>query len=42
MNHVVPPFVHFLGIEQKVPLKGTKTPPKRALVNYNYDVLASN
>ena len=30
------------SIEQKVPLKGTKTPPKRALVNYNYDVLASN
>jgi aminopeptidase N len=30
------------SVEQKVPLKGMKTPPKRALVNYNYDVLASN
>jgi peptidase M1-like protein len=30
------------SVEQKIPLKGMKTPPKRALVNYNYDVLASN
>jgi hypothetical protein len=30
------------SIEQKVPLRGVKTAPKRALVNYNYDVLASN
>ena len=29
-------------IEQKVPLKGLKIAPKRALVNYNYDVLAAN
>ncbi|MGB9488835.1 MAG: hypothetical protein WCA92_00095, partial [Terriglobales bacterium] len=29
------------SVEQKVPLKGLKDPPKRALVNYNYDVLAS-
>jgi len=29
-------------IDQKVPLRGVKTAPKRALVNYNYDVLASN
>lgn len=28
--------------EQKVPLKGWKTVPKRALINYNDDVLASN
>ncbi len=30
------------SFEQKVPMRGLKTPPKRALVNYNYDVLASN
>ena len=30
------------SLEQKVPLRGVKTAPKRALVNYNYDVLASN
>ena len=30
------------SVEQKVPLKGVKDAPKRALVNYNYDVLASN
>jgi hypothetical protein len=30
------------SVEQKVPLKGLKETPKRALVNYNYDVLASN
>jgi aminopeptidase N len=30
------------SVEQKVPLKGLKEAPKRALVNYNYDVLASN
>lgn len=30
------------SIDQKVPLRGVKTAPKRALVNYNYDVLASN
>jgi peptidase M1-like protein len=30
------------SVEQKVPLKGLKDTPKRALVNYNYDVLASN
>src|SRR5882672_2037151 len=29
-------------VERKVTLKGMKNPPKRALVNYNYDVLASN
>ena len=29
-------------IEQKVTLKGVKTAPKRAMVNYNYDVLALN
>ena len=29
-------------IDQKVPLKGLKDTPKRALVNYNDDVLASN
>ncbi len=28
--------------EGKVPLKGMKDPPKRALINYNHDVLASN
>jgi aminopeptidase N len=28
------------SVEQKVPLKGWKTAPKRALINYNYDVLA--
>jgi aminopeptidase N len=30
------------SVDQKVPLKGLKDSPKRALVNYNYDVLASN
>jgi hypothetical protein len=30
------------SVEQKVPLKGLKDTPKRALVNYNYDVLASD
>jgi len=30
------------SVEQKVPLRGLKTPPKRALVNYNFDVLAGN
>jgi hypothetical protein len=30
------------SIDQKVPLKGWKDVPKRALVNYNDDVLASN
>jgi len=30
------------SVAQKVPLKGLKDTPKRALVNYNYDVLASN
>lgn len=30
------------SIEQKVPLKGLKTKPKRAMVNYYDDVLASN
>jgi hypothetical protein len=30
------------SVEQKIALKGWKTAPKRALVNYNYDVLASN
>jgi hypothetical protein len=30
------------SVEQRVPLKGLKDPPKRALVNYNYDVLAAN
>ena len=28
-------------VEQKVPLKGLKTRPKRAVVNYYDDVLAS-
>jgi aminopeptidase N len=30
------------SVEQKMPLHGLKTAPKRALVNYNYDVLSSN
>ena len=30
------------SVEQKVPLRGWKTAPRRALVNYNYDVLAAN
>jgi hypothetical protein len=30
------------SIDQKVPLRGVKAAPKRAMVNYNYDVLASN
>jgi len=30
------------SVDQKVPLKGLKDPPKRAVLNYNYDVLASN
>ncbi len=30
------------SVDQKVPLKGLKDPPKRAALNYNYDVLASN
>jgi hypothetical protein len=30
------------SVEQKVPLKGLKDAPRRALVNYNDDVLASN
>jgi aminopeptidase N len=30
------------SVEEKVPLKGLKDPPKRAVLNYNYDVLASN
>ena len=30
------------SIDQKVPLKGLKVAPKRALLNYNDDVLASN
>jgi hypothetical protein len=30
------------SVEEKVPLKGLKDPPKRAALNYNYDVLASN
>jgi Peptidase family M1 domain len=29
------------SFEQKIPLKGLKTPPKRALINYYDDVLAS-
>ena len=36
---------HLVGnssVEQKVPLKGLKDTPKRALVNYHDDVLASN
>ncbi len=36
---------HLVGnnsMEQKVPLKGLKDTPKRALLNYNDDVLASN
>jgi hypothetical protein len=28
-------------VEQKVPLKGVTAAPKRAMVNYNYDVLAA-
>ena len=30
------------SLDQKVPLRGLKDAPKRALVNYNYDVLAAN
>jgi aminopeptidase N len=30
------------AVDQKVPLKGLKDAPKRALLNYNDDVLASN
>jgi Peptidase family M1 domain len=30
------------SVDQKVPIKGLKDTPKRALVNYNDDVLASN
>ncbi len=30
------------SVNEKVPLKGLKDPPKRAVLNYNYDVLASN
>ena len=30
------------AVDQKIPLKGLKTPPKRAMLNYNYDVLAAN
>ena len=30
------------SVEQKVPIKGLKDAPRRALVNYNDDVLASN
>ncbi|PYY05184.1 MAG: hypothetical protein DMG69_27770 [Acidobacteria bacterium] len=30
------------SVEQKVAIRGLKTAPKRALLNYNYDVLASN
>jgi hypothetical protein len=30
------------NVDQKVPLRGLKDTPKRALVNYNNDVLASN
>jgi hypothetical protein len=30
------------SVEQKVPLRGVKVAPRRALVNYNYDVLSSN
>jgi Peptidase family M1 domain len=31
-----------MSVDQKVPLKGVKDLPKRALLNYNYDVLAAN
>ncbi len=31
-----------ISVEQKVPLRGLKTAPRRALLNYNYDVLAAN
>jgi hypothetical protein len=30
------------SVDEKVPLKGLKDPPRRAVLNYNYDVLASN
>jgi hypothetical protein len=30
------------SVEQKVPLKGVKDAPKRAMLNYYDDVLASN
>jgi hypothetical protein len=30
------------SVEQKIPIKGLKDVPKRALLNYNDDVLASN
>jgi len=36
---------HVIGntsIQQKVPIRGLKDAPHRALLNYNYDVLASN
>ena len=36
---------HVIGntsIQQKLPIRGLKDAPRRALVNYNYDVLASN
>jgi hypothetical protein len=30
-----------LTVEQKVSLKGVKEKPKRAMINYNFDVLAT-
>jgi len=36
------PFTKCAEEPQKVPIKGLKDVPKRALVNYNDDVLASN
>jgi hypothetical protein len=30
------------SVEQKVPLRGLKDTPRRALVNYNYDILTGN
>ena len=30
------------SVEGKIPVRGLKDPPKRALVNYNHDVLAAN
>jgi hypothetical protein len=28
------------SVEQKIPMNGMKSPPKRAMINYNHDVLA--
>jgi hypothetical protein len=28
------------SVEQKIPMNGMKSAPKRAMINYNHDVLA--